>query len=71
MKEQWKKYLDNLTQTERNTILYNVIEFLLDMDEIRFQADDIVDKYGNPIPEEMSIDEFLYWVPSGEDLLKT
>ena len=71
MRKPWEKYLDNLTQTERNTILYNAIEHLLDMDEIRFQADDIVDKYGNPIPEEMSIDEFLYWVPSGEDLLKT
>lgn len=69
MRKPWEKYLDNLTQIERNTILYNAIEHLLDIDEIRFRMDDIIDLNGNLIPEDESMDEFLYWIATGESLL--
>lgn len=69
MKELWQNYLNKLSSRDRDKILYAAIEHLLEMEEIRFQVDDIVDRYRNPIPEEASIDEFLYWTASGEDLL--
>lgn len=69
MKKLWEKYLGNLSQTKRNIILYNAIEHLIDIGEVKFRVDDIVDLDGNLISENESMDEFLYWVSCGESLL--
>ena len=58
MKRNWKKYLDKLTNEERHKILVVAIERLMELEEVKFQMDDI------------DCAEMLYWDSCGDELLK-
>ena len=68
MKELWLAWFDNQTSTDRRTMAIAAIEHLLAMGDVRFRVDDILDKFGNPLPEEYIVEECLYWNDSGEDM---
>ena len=57
MKPAWEKYLDRLGRKECDKILVAAIERLIEADLVRFREADI------------DVDECLYWVSCGENLL--
>ena len=59
-KAAWIKYFDGQSKEDQRTIAIGAIMRLIEMDEVRFRADDSVDKDGN--------EECLYWEACGEDL---
>lgn len=69
MRKLWEKYLDSLSPTDRHKILHIAVGRLVDRGEIRFRMDDTIDLNGNLIPEDESMDEFLYWTASRKNLL--
>ena len=69
MRKLWEQYIDNLSIRDKIRLAYIGIERLIELDEVRFRVDDIIDLDGNLIPEDESMDEFLYWKVNGENLL--
>lgn len=69
MRELWKVYIDNLPYNDKVRLAYIAVERLIELEEVKFRVDDIVDLDGNEIPEDESMDEFLYWTSCGENLL--
>lgn len=67
-KANWIKWFDDQSPEDKRTMALGAIQRLIEIDEIKFWADDRVDKNGAPIPEENGAEEHLYWESCGEDL---
>lgn len=61
----WVKWFDAQPSDDKRTIALAAIERLMNEGKISFWADDLVDKWGNEIPEDLSMadspEEHLYW----------
>lgn len=70
-KAEWLRYFDELKPEDQRTIAIAAIERLMDIGEVRFRVDDVVDLEGNEIPDDEEMGEMLYWESCGEDLRTT
>ena len=59
------KWFDSQKPEDKRTVALAAIERLLKINAIKFWADDSVDKFGEPIPENLPMadlpEEHLYW----------
>ena len=67
-KELWVKWFDEQTTTDKRVMALAAIERLMELGEVSFRVDDVVNIDGTWIPEEEEVDECLYWDSCGEDL---
>lgn len=65
MKKSWVKWFDSQSAEDKRTIALAAIERLISEGRIAFWADDLVDKFGNKIPDDLTVadspEEHLYW----------
>lgn len=68
-KANWIRWFDSQSSEGKRKMAIAAIARLIEIDEVRFFADDLVDKNGAPIPEETGAAEHLYWESCGDSLL--
>lgn len=65
----WKKWLRQQTNQDICKLAEVAIERLIELEEVNFQQDDLVDLTGRALDEDERIIEMLYWRDSGENLI--
>jgi len=69
MKELWLVWFDTLQANDKRAILLLAVKRLMEIGEIRFRMDDSINIDGTEIGPDEVVDECLYWVSSGQDVL--
>ena len=64
----WVQWFNNQTVVDQQTMALAAIEHLIEIGEVSFRVDDLVNIDGTPIPDDEVVEECLYWVTCGEDL---
>ncbi len=68
MNDACKNWLGQISWVRLRDIAEDAIERLMELGEVGFHIDDVVDPHGEAISSEASLDEGLYWKESGDDL---
>jgi hypothetical protein len=69
MKELWLVWFDTLQANDKRAILLLAVKRLMEIGEIQFRMDDLINIDGTEIGPDEVVDECLYWVSSGQDVL--
>ena len=69
MKELWLVWFDTLQASDKRAILLLTVKRLMEIGEIQFRKDDSINIDGTEIGPDEVVDECLYWVSSGQDVL--
>ena len=69
IKELWLVWFDTLQANDKRAILLLAVKRLMEIGEIQFRMDDSINIDGTEIGPDEVVDECLYWVSSGQDVL--
>lgn len=67
-RELWREWLHKCPISDRDRVCEAAIERLIELEEVAFRIDDIVDENGKDIPDDVTLEQCLYWTSCGEDL---